>query len=98
MATPFQQQALQRKIIYTGLIAMLFTAAWAWRSYAVEPQARDLALREESLGEVELSGSAIRLGLIGSRGLVTCGLWITAMEKQKKNQWNELEILVRTLT
>src|SRR5262249_9079639 len=98
MASPFQQQALQRKIVYIGLIAVRFTAAWAWRSSAVEPQAEALALREEDVGKVELSGSAIRLGLIGSRGLVTCGLWMSAIEKQKKNQWNELEILVRTLT
>src|SRR5262249_54793312 len=42
--------------------------------------------------------SAIRLGLSGSRGLVTCGLWMIAIDKQKKNQWNELELHVRTLT
>jgi len=30
-----------------------------------------------------------------SRGLATCGLWMSAIEKMKKNQWNELEINVR---
>ena len=36
--------------------------------------------------------------LTGSRGLATCVLWNNAIEKQKKNQWNELEVLVRSLT
>jgi hypothetical protein len=98
MASPFQQRARQRKFLYAGLILVLFTASWVWRRYAVEVQATDLALREGSRGEVELSGSLVRLSLTGSRGLATCILWNSAIERQKKNQWNELELLVRSLT
>lgn len=98
MASPFQQQAQRRKLLYVGAILFLFTAAFVWRNYSVASQAHNLALRETDQGEVQLTGSAIRLGLTGSRGLATCYLWMSAIEKQKKNQWNELELLVRSVT
>jgi hypothetical protein len=98
MASPFQQQAQRRKLIYLGAILVLFTAAFLWRNYSVARQAKDLALREEDQGEVQLTGSVVRLGLTGSRGLATCALWMSAIDKQKKNQWNELELLVRSVT
>ncbi|NDH06216.1 hypothetical protein EBX93_09855 [bacterium] len=98
MASPFQKQARDRKFIYIGLIIVLFTFAWFWRHYNIDAQASKLAIREINRGDVELSGSVIRLTLTGSRGLATCALWISAIDKQKKNQWNELELLVRSLT
>jgi hypothetical protein len=97
MASKFQQQALQRKLVYTGLILVLFTASIFWRNQAVKAQADKLGIRENDLGEVELSGSLIRLSLTGSRGVVTSFLWYQANEKFKKNQWNELELVVRSL-
>src|SRR5881227_1670754 len=97
MARPFQQQALQRKLIYFGIIVALATVAYGWRRYAIKPQAETLAIREESRGEVELTGAAVRLGLTGLRGVATCVLWYDAMDKQKKNQWNELEVRVRSV-
>ena len=98
MASPFQKQARDRKFVYIGLIIVLFTFAWFWRHYNIDAQASKLAIREINRGDVELSGSVIRLTLTGSRGLATCALWISAIDKQKKNQWNELELLVRSLT
>src|SRR6266508_677208 len=95
---PIQQLSQVRKFIYLGLILALFTASWAFRHYSVEPQATQLSLREQDLGEVELSGSAIRLSLTGLRGLATCILWMNAIDKQKKNQWDELELLVKSVT
>src|SRR5262249_6379166 len=98
MANTFQQEAQRRKLIYIAAILVLFTASWAFRRYSIDKQADELAIREQSRGEVELTGSVVRLGLTGSRGLATCFLWNSAIEKQKKNQWNELEVLVRALT
>jgi hypothetical protein len=98
MASPFQQQALQRKLIYIGLIVALFTVAGAFRAYVVEAKAEQLALREQNLGEVEVGGSALRLSLTGSRGFVVCALWTWAIDAQKKNRWNELELYVDSLT
>src|SRR5438876_5569747 len=98
MASPAQQQTFQRKVIYLGFVVVLLLGSLLWRRYVVEARADKLALLDQSHGDVEVVGSAIRLGLSGSRGLVICGLWITAIEKQKKNQWNELELYVRTLT
>lgn len=98
MASPFQKQARNRKIIYLVMIGTLFTLGWFWRHHYVDTKATELALREVNRGDVELSGSVVRLSLTGSRGLATCALWISAIDKQKKNQWNELELLVRSLT
>lgn len=98
MASPFQQQARQRKLVYLALILVLFTLSLIGRRWALAPQAQALAIREETRGEVDLTGAAVRLGLIGSRGVATCYLRNSAMEKQKKNQWNELEVRVRSLT
>jgi hypothetical protein len=108
MASPFQQRALQRKLIYVALIIVLGTIAWAWRTRefrvfgwdvkGVDAQARDLAIREESRGEVDLIGALVRLSTMGLRGVATCVMWVDAMDAQKKNQWNELEIRVRSLT
>jgi hypothetical protein len=101
VGSPFQQQSLQRKIIYIVLIVALFcvTAAMRrWTDYGIDDRARNLQLTEESAGEVEMTGAALRLSLIGSRGLVICYLWSEAQDKQKKNQWNELELLVDSLT
>jgi hypothetical protein len=98
MASPYQQQQFQRKILYAGLILVLFSGTWVWRHYIVDAQANELSIREQSRGEVELSGAVIRLGLTGSRGLATCVLWSTAQDKQKKNEWNEFELVARSLT
>src|SRR5262249_21725114 len=97
-ALPIHQLSLVRKYVYLGLILVVLSVAWAFRHYSVEPQASDLALREQDVGEVELSGSAIRLSLTGLRGLATCILWMNAIDKQKKNQWDELELLVKSVT
>jgi hypothetical protein len=98
MATAFQQQALYRKLIYVGLIVALFTGALLFRNYSLQPQAEALALREENVGNVDLSGYALRLSLTGMRGFAACILWRNAMEMQKKNEWDELELLVNSVT
>jgi hypothetical protein len=101
VASPFQQQSLRRKIVYTCLILVLFFATLIFRqssAFGLESQAAGLELREHDQGEVELTGSALRLSLSGARGAVVCFLWWSATEKQKKHEWNELEILVRSLT
>src|SRR5579875_44460 len=108
MASPFQQQALYRKLTYGALILALFTLALGWRKgelrlfgmdiKGVDAQARDLSIREESRGEVDWLGALARLSTIGTRGAATCLLWVNAVEAQKKNQWNELELYARSLT
>ncbi len=87
-----------RKVVYIGLVLLLFAGSFLWRRNVVEARAADLAILEQTHGDVELSGSLVRLTLTGSRGLATCALWINAIEKQKKNQWNELEFYVGALT
>jgi hypothetical protein len=98
MATDFQKRSRQRKLIYAGCIVALFVFCYFWRTQWVEAKAEELNLREKSRGDVELTSSAVKLLLTGSRGLAVCGLWISAAEKQKKNQWNELEMIIRSAT
>jgi hypothetical protein len=67
-------------------------------SHSVLAQAQDLDLRELDQGDPEIAGSVVRLGLVGSRGLVITALWRAAIEKQKRNEFHEFEILVRAVT
>jgi len=53
-----------------------------------------LELTEDTQGEADLLGSTVRLGLTGSRGLAVTILWRAAIEKQKKHEWNEVDLLV----
>ncbi len=98
MANPYQQKARQRKFVYGALILALLTISLMHRKWIVEPQANNLQLRETTRGEVELTGSAVRLMLTGSRGLAVPLLWSTAIEMQKKHQWNELQLVVGSIT
>lgn len=98
MANPQLQKARQRKMIYFGAIVVLFTVSLIHRNLFVQPQAYRLQLREESRGEVELTSSAVRLMLTGSRGLAVTFLWYTAMDKQKRGEYHELELLVKSIT
>jgi hypothetical protein len=100
MASPFQQQSLRRKLVYFALIVGLFTAAVILRrypAYGMEAQAQQLEIREQNLGEVELTGAALRLTLTGSRGMAVCYLWILAQDKKMRHEWNELDMIVRSL-
>src|SRR5438067_10258327 len=101
MASPFQQQSLRRKLVYIAIILVLSFATYLVRqseTFGIDSQARALELREQDRGEVGVTGSALRLTLLGSRGLVVCSLWVAATEKQKKHEWNELELIVDSLT
>jgi hypothetical protein len=98
MATPLLQKARQRKMIYFGAIVALFTLSLIHREFVIKPQATRLQLRETARGEVELTSSAVRLMLTGSRGLAVTFLWYNAMEKQKRSEWNELELIVKSIT
>jgi len=61
-------------------------------------QSRRLELRELDEGAPEIAGEAVRLGLVGSRGLAVTFLWYAAIEKQKRNDFHEFERLVTAVT
>lgn len=98
MASRFQQRALLRKVIYLALILVLLTVSLMHRRLIVLPQANYLQLREETRGQVELTTSAVRHIMTGLRGWATCWLWLESIEKTKKHEWNQVELLVRTVT
>jgi hypothetical protein len=94
----FQRQSRQRKLLYVGLILALFTATLFYRPYLLEAHADSLELRAQNRGDVDPTAAAVNLTLTGSRGLALCFLWQMAIEKQKRHEWNELEILVQWIT
>jgi hypothetical protein len=98
VASPHQQQALRRKLIYIGLIVGLFTVSGIFRLLVVESTAERLSLREQYLGDVKISSSALQLSLTGSRGFVISAMWYWSMDAMKKNKWNELELYTVSLT
>jgi hypothetical protein len=55
-------------------------------------------MRATGGGKADLTDSAARLTLSGARGVAVTSLWLAAIEKQKRHEWNELEVLVETLT
>jgi hypothetical protein len=72
-------------------------AADPYRSLTLDGRAKVHELTELNQGGEELSGAAVRLLLTGSRGLAVSALWNTAMDKQKKQEWNELDIAVDSI-
>lgn len=109
MASSFQRKSRTRKLIYMVAIVVLFTLTLLWRGtvfgantpfwrYTIEGQADALELREQDLGETELTGSFIRLTLTGSRGFAVCVLWSLWNEAGKRQEWNEQEVLIGILT
>jgi hypothetical protein len=61
-------------------------------------QATRLELRELEQGEPEIMGTAVRLSLLGSRGFAVAALWYAAIDKQKRNDFHEFEVLVKAVT
>ena len=98
MANPFSQQVRQRKVIYFALILVLFSVGLMHRKWWIEEEAARLKLREVAKGEVELTSSAVRLSLTGSRGLAVTFLWSTALKQQERHEWNELELVIGAVT
>jgi hypothetical protein len=74
-------------------------ADWLY-SRTIERQsgADGLDIRELDQGDPELAGSIARQSLIGLRGFVVAGLWRSAIEKFKRNEWQEFETRVRAVT
>jgi hypothetical protein len=91
---PFGNPARAAEAAPTGLNR----AADSLARRSVLAQATDLELRELDQGDPEIAGSVARLSLIGSRGVVVTALWRAAIEKQKRNEFHEFEILVRMVT
>jgi hypothetical protein len=98
MALSFNQASRRRKLIYAGIIVLLFSGMLVQRRQWVEPAARTHDLRETDIGEVDLGGSFARFALTSFRGPLICGLWWEAIERQKRHEWDQLEVLLRSLT
>ena len=112
MANSYQKALRRRKAIYIGLVAVLLVLSICVRGLVAMPtpelqrnvgkwniqqQSYKLDLNEMSQGDVELTSSAVRLLLTGSRGLAVCALWMSAQDKQMRQEWNKLELDVNSV-
>ena len=81
----------------TGTRAAEAIAADPVQSLTLDGRAKVHELTDIQKGDTELSGAAVRLLLTGSRGLAVSALWNTAIDKQKKHEWGELDIAVDSI-
>ncbi len=72
-------------------------ARWLDR-HSVRAEAERLELRELDQGDPEIAGETARLAFVGARGIVVTALWTAAIEKQKRNEFDEFQILARAVT
>ena len=72
---------------------------WA-ANHTIKTQAEKLEVWEldPQEGEAEITGSALRLTLTGSRGVAVTALWLSAIDKQKRNDFHEFEQRVMMVT
>ena len=61
-------------------------------------QADTLELRELDSGDPEVAGSAARHSMLGLQGIVITVLWSQAIEKQKRGEYHDFELLVNIVT
>ena len=61
-------------------------------------QAGALELRELDSGDPEVAGSAARHSMLGLQGVVITVLWNQAIEKQKRGEYHDFELLVNIVT
>lgn len=87
----------QRKLIFIGLILLLFFGLMVHRR-ALQASAVANSLQANNLGEVDLGGSITRFVLASFRGPLVCGLWWEARESQARHDYEQMEIVIRALT
>lgn len=112
MTENLRRRATIRKASYFGLILFLFTLSMFWRGVIPLPvanasaagrmpilkQADALELRELDSGDPEVAGSAARHSMLGLQGVVITVLWNQAIEKQKRGEYHDFELLVNIVT
>ena len=89
-------------LFWRGKIALPLSAAgqtleW-FKKNTILAQAEGLELRELDQGDPEIVGQAAQVALTGTRGIAVTILWRAAIEKQKRNEFHDLETYVRLVT
>src|SRR5262249_36608313 len=91
-------------IVVRGVVTMPLSGLknrvgpWTIHQQSEKLELTELSQSGSDQGDVELTAPAIRLLLTGSRGLVICGLAMSAQEKQKRQEWNELDLTIKSIT
>ena len=84
-----------------GASAARAASPFRWAAdHTIQSQAQRLEVwkSDPTETEAEISGSALRLVLTGSRGVAVTALWLSAIEKQKRNDFHEFEDRVHWVT
>jgi hypothetical protein len=89
---------LQRKIVYSVGILVLFTAIFPYKQY-LRDEAEKKDLGEATIGEVDTGSFVLKLFLLGGfRGMAANVLWTRAIEFQKVQEWDKLKVTVDMIT
>lgn len=84
-----------------GTSSATAAAPFRWAAnHTIQSQARKLEIWEldPNEGEAEITGSTVRLLLTGSRGIAVTALWLSAIDKQKRNDFHEFQWRVKAVT
>ncbi|HMP01344.1 MAG TPA: hypothetical protein PKC45_02470 [Gemmatales bacterium] len=87
----------QRKLIFLGLILLLFFGLMVHRR-VLQASAIENSLQANNLGDVDLGGSITRFVLASFRGPLVCGLWWEARNAQARHDFEQMELVIRALT
>ncbi len=89
---------MQRKIVYSVGILVLFTAIFPYKQY-LQAEAIKKDLGEATIGEVDTGSFVLKLCLLGgARGIAANVLWTRAIELQKVQEWDRLKVTVDMIT
>jgi hypothetical protein len=89
---------LQRKILYTVGILLLFTASFPYKQY-LQAEADKKDLGEATIGEIDTGSFALKLCLLGGcRGVAVNILWMRAIEFQKVQEFDKMKVTADWIT
>jgi hypothetical protein len=89
---------MQRKIVYSVGILVLFTAIFPYKQY-LQAEAVKKDLGEATIGEVDTGSFVLKLFLLGGfRGMAANVLWTRAIDFQKVQEWDRLKVTVDMIT
>ncbi|MDO4574070.1 MAG: hypothetical protein Q4D98_02525 [Planctomycetia bacterium] len=109
--SPLQSRSFRHKVMYfIGIVVLMIPMFWISQPSTVgaggekgtpggklEQLRRESKISEADIGDVNLAGETIRLGMFGLDGVATLTLWQKADEYKKKKDWTNLSATLKQL-
>ena len=89
---------MQRKVIYSLSILMLFVAMYPYKAF-LHREAERQELGEATIGEIDTGSFMLKLALLGgARGIAANYLWMRARDLQVVQDWDKMKATVNLIT